>query len=345
VLEAALANVERAGRHVVTPEDMLLGLLQVAPDVVARAAVDLAAMEATIRALEPAPDDDPRTRLHRYSQAARNAVARAQDEARLLDHAYVGTEHLLLALIRDEHGVAGRVLADLRVDLDEARIHVERVVGRGAAPAPPGELPFSGRATRILRIAFDESFRNTDIDTGHLLLAIERDDAGVAVLVLGRFGISGGLVRRSTLALLAHAPVDLPAPGPAPATRAAFEDAERESAALGKPWTGCEHLLLALIRRGGRVAAALLSLEVTLDDVRSGVIELGGGERDSEPFLTARLVRVVVLAERLAQQEGRPQADAENLIVALARDSVGAARELLGAAADEDVLRRALGAH
>ncbi len=178
MIESALRNAQQAGRELVTPDDLLLGLLEVGPDVVARAAVDLALIEAKVRAWKTSLPDEASPRLHRFSQAARNAVVRAQEEARLLDHAYVGTEHLLLALIRDEHGAAGRVLADLRVDLDVARVHVERLVDRGEAAPAGGDLPFSSDAKRVLQLALHESFRNTDIDTGHLLLAIERDGDG-----------------------------------------------------------------------------------------------------------------------------------------------------------------------
>jgi ATP-dependent Clp protease ATP-binding subunit ClpA len=342
VLEAALRNAQQAGKELVTPEDLLLGLLEVAPDVVARATVDLAAMEATIRSWKVPDDHEPRAGLDRFSRPARDAIARAVDEARLLDHAYVGTEHLLLALIQDDHGVAGRVLADLRVGIAEARIAVERIVPRGDEPAPPGSLPFTARSKRVLELALRESFRGRQIDTGHMLLGIERESDGVAVIVLERLGASRGLIRRTTLAMLGHDPVATPAPRPTPSTASAFWAAEQEAAALGQQWVGCEHLLLALIRRGGRVAAALSELGVQLDPVLWGVIDLGTGGAP-QPFRTARLVRVVRVAEGLAKDAGRPQANEEDLLVALVRESVGVARELLGDAGDEARLRRALG--
>jgi ATP-dependent Clp protease ATP-binding subunit ClpA len=342
VLEAALRNAQQAGKDIVTPVELLLGLLEVAPDVVARATVDLAAMEATIRSWKAPDDDEPHAGLDRFSRPARDVIARAADEARLLDHAYVGTEHLLLALIQDDHGAAGRVLADLRVGLAEARIAVERLVPRGDEPAPPGSLPFTARSKRVLELALRESFRGHQIDTGHVLLGIERDGDGVAVLVLERLGASRGLIRRTTLAMLGHDPVATPAPNPTPSTASAYWAAEQEAAALGQQWVGCEHLLLALIRRGGRVAAALSELGVQLDPVLWGVIELGTGGAP-QAFRTARLVRVVRVAEELAKDAGRPQANEEDLLIALVRESVGVARVLLGDAADEARLRRALG--
>jgi ATP-dependent Clp protease ATP-binding subunit ClpC len=141
--------------------------------------------------------------------------------------------------------------------------------------------------------------------------------------------------------MLGHDPVPTPAPSTPPSIGSAFAGAG-EAAALGQPWVGCEHLLLAPIRRGGRVAAALAGLGVALDHVLWGVIELGGVDRQAEPFLTARLVRAVRTAQRLAEDAGRPQPDERDLILGLARESIGAARELLGRAADEAALRRAL---
>jgi ATP-dependent Clp protease ATP-binding subunit ClpA len=134
-----------------------------------------------------------------------------------------------------------------------------------------------------------------------------------------------------------------PAPDPTPSTRNAFASAEHAASTLGQSWAGCEHLLLALIQRGGRVAAGLAKLGVTLDAVLWGVIELGGGDGTLRPMRTVRLVRAVRTAERLAREAGRPQADDVDLLFGLVRESVGAARALLGAAADEVALRHALG--
>jgi ATP-dependent Clp protease ATP-binding subunit ClpA len=346
ILEAALKNVDHESNDVVTPEHLLLGVLEVAPDVVARTAVDLPAMEATIRAWRIAADDEPTSGLHRFSPAARDAIARAAEEARLLDHAYVGTEHLLLALVRDERGAAGRVLADLHIRLGEVRVQVERIVGRGEAAAPGGDLPFTARAKRVLRLALHETFRSSKIDTGHLLLGIERDGEGVAMMILERLGASAGLVRRCTVAMLAHDPLETFGAFAPPSTRAAFASAEDEADALGHAWVGSEHLLLALLRRGGRGPAALADLGVTLVTVQSRMLEVGdSGNGMSERFLTARLVRAVAVAEELAREAARPQADDVDLLLGVVRESLGLARTLLGPAADEPALRRALDGH
>ena len=271
-------------------------------------------------------------------------ITRAAAEARLLDHAYVGTEHLLLALVRDEHGAAGRVLADLHIRLGEVRVQVERIVGRGVAGVPDGDLPFTARAKRVLQLALRESFRASRIDTGHVLLAIERDGEGVAMMILEQLGASAGLVRRCTIAMLVHDPMETFGAFAPPSTRAAFASAEDEANALGHAWVGSEHLLLALLRRGGPGPVALAALGVTLLTVQSRMLDVdGGGNGMSERFLTARLVRAVAVAEELARDAGRPQADDVDLLLGLVRESVGLARTLLGPAADEASLRHVLG--
>ncbi len=175
-----------------------------------------------------------------FSPAAREAIARAAEEARLLDHAYVGTEHLLLGLLRDEKGAAGRVLADLHIRLGEARVQVERDRrawgGRIAGWQACGS-PLARSACSSWRCASRSA--SSKIDTGHVLLGIERDGEGVAMIVLERLGASRGLVRRCTIAMLAHDPVETPGAFAPPSTRAAFVSAEDEANALGHAWVGC----------------------------------------------------------------------------------------------------------
>ena len=138
-LEVALRLAADAGREEVSPVDILLGLLEVAPDVVARAAVDLHAVaERSRRFADPsllprlAPRVPARSELPLagFSEGAHEVLRVARDEAQRLGHSYIGTEHLLLALVQDERGVAGRVLAGLGVELDQVRDRVEHIVPR-----------------------------------------------------------------------------------------------------------------------------------------------------------------------------------------------------------------------
>jgi ATP-dependent Clp protease ATP-binding subunit ClpC len=134
--------------------------------------------------------------FQRFTERARNAVVLAQDEARRLKHNYIGTEHLLLALLRDGDSVAGRVLTGLDVDLDGTRSEVARIVGEGDV-VRSGEIPFTPRAKKVLELALREalSLGHNYIGTEHVLLALARSDEGVAAQVLSGFGIGRDALR------------------------------------------------------------------------------------------------------------------------------------------------------
>jgi ATP-dependent Clp protease ATP-binding subunit ClpA len=343
VLEAALRNAEREGIETVGPVDLLLGLIEVAPDVVARASVDLEAAAISARVWRTPGADRMQTQ---FSVAARQAIALAHEEARRLAHSYIGTEHLLLGLLQDERGAAGRVLADLRVGLREARRHVEEILGTGDTPPPPGQLPFTPRTSRVFELAAREVWmrpREAEVDTGHLLLGIERAGAGVAVRVLDELGASRAMLRRRTLEVLDGVPVQGTSATIAPSGVHALELADAEAAELGHAWTGCEHLLLALTRRTGAASRALASFGITTDTVLSGLVDLAGVGSSTGRTRTPRLIRTVRTAEQLALAKRYPQATDAELAIALARESAGLARTLLGPDADEDAVRGALG--
>jgi ATP-dependent Clp protease ATP-binding subunit ClpC len=112
-------------------------------------------------------------------------VVFAQDEARRLDHDYIGTEHVLLGLMREQDGVAARTLADVGLTLDEARRRVETVVGRGHAP-PMGDIPFTPHAKKALEYSLRASFELGDkhIGTEHLLLGLIGSGEGMAARLI-----------------------------------------------------------------------------------------------------------------------------------------------------------------
>jgi hypothetical protein len=219
VLEAALRHAARDRVEEVTPVEIMLGLLEAAPDVVARAAVDLEAVEARTRRYgrpgaamlgEPERRPLPDGPLSAFSRGARDVLAHALEEAQRLGHGHIGSEHLLLGLVRDERGVAGRVLADLRVGLEEARARVEHIVpaeedSRHVAGQSAAQMPFTPRMRHIFTLALREmAVRDggTEVESGDLLLAVERDGEGVAVQVLEQLGAPRQLVRQRTLAAL-----------------------------------------------------------------------------------------------------------------------------------------------
>jgi ATP-dependent Clp protease ATP-binding subunit ClpC len=129
--------------------------------------------------------------FERFTPRARHVVVLAEEEARLLRHNYIGTEHLLLGLLREEEGIAARVLEGHRVALAEARRWVTRVVGKGDE-ALDGQLPFTPRMQKILELAMREALTlgHNYIGTEHLLLALIREGEGAALHAMRDLGAS-----------------------------------------------------------------------------------------------------------------------------------------------------------
>jgi ATP-dependent Clp protease ATP-binding subunit ClpC len=123
--------------------------------------------------------------FERFTERARQVVVLAQEEARALKHNYIGTEHLLLGLLREEEGVAARVLDSLQISTEEVRAAVVRIVGTGEEVAT-GQIPFTPRAKKVLELALREalSLGHNYIGTEHILLGLIREDEGVAARIL-----------------------------------------------------------------------------------------------------------------------------------------------------------------
>jgi ATP-dependent Clp protease ATP-binding subunit ClpC len=138
-------------------------------------------------------------KFDRFTKRARRVLTLAQEEAQRLNHNYIGTEHLLLGLVREENGVAVRVLQELNVDLKQIRERIERTVGRGQR-AMYGKLSLTPRTKRVIELAVDEARRlgHHYIGTEHLLLGLIREGEGVAVDVLKGMGVSLDKVRAQT---------------------------------------------------------------------------------------------------------------------------------------------------
>ncbi len=138
-------------------------------------------------------------KFDRFTKRARRVLTLAQEEAQRLNHNYIGTEHLLLGLVREENGVAVRVLKELNIDLKQIRERVERTVGRGQR-AMYGKLSLTPRTKRVIELAVDEARRlgHHYIGTEHLLLGLIREGEGVAVDVLRSLGVSLDKVRAQT---------------------------------------------------------------------------------------------------------------------------------------------------
>jgi len=142
--------------------------------------------------------------FERFTNRARRVIVLAQDEARLLGHNYVGTEHILLGLLAEGHGVAARALESLGISLDAVRQQVEEIIGRGREGPPEGHIPFTPRAKKVLELSLRESLDlgHTYIGTEHILLGLIREGEGVAAQVLVGLGLDLELVRQRVITLL-----------------------------------------------------------------------------------------------------------------------------------------------
>ena len=131
------------------------------------------------------------SRFEKFSERARRVLTIAQEEARNLNHSYIGTEHILLGLVREEEGVAAKVLTNLGIGLSKVRSAVEFIIGRGEKPST-GETGLTPRAKKVIELAIDEARQlgHNYIGTEHLLLGLLREGEGVASSVLDSFGIT-----------------------------------------------------------------------------------------------------------------------------------------------------------
>ena len=154
--------------------------------------------------------------FERFTERARQVVVLAQDEARALKHNYIGTEHILLGLLREEEGLAARGLASLEVTLEEVRRRVEEIVGVGEE-VTAGQIPFTPRAKKVLELALREalSIGHNYIGTEHILLGLVRENDGVAAAILLDLGLDAERVRGEVITTLGPGAIGAPigAPG------------------------------------------------------------------------------------------------------------------------------------
>jgi ATP-dependent Clp protease ATP-binding subunit ClpA len=141
--------------------------------------------------------------FERFTDRARRVVVLAQEESRLLNHDYIGTEHLLLGLIHEGDGVAAIALEELGVSLDAARLRIEGIIGQGQKAAT-GHIPFTPRAKKVLELSLREAIQlgHDYIGTEHILLGLIREGEGVAAQVLQQLGADLNRVRQQVVQLL-----------------------------------------------------------------------------------------------------------------------------------------------
>jgi ATP-dependent Clp protease ATP-binding subunit ClpA/DNA-binding CsgD family transcriptional regulator len=154
--------------------------------------------------LEAASRSYPELVWERFTDPARRVVVHAQEEARMLNHNYLGTEHILLGLINEGEGVAARALEAMSISFDSARQRVEEIIGQGQA-APTGHIPFTPRAKKVLELSLREALQlgHNYVGTEHVLLGLVREGEGIGAQVLQELGASLQQVRTTVLQLLA----------------------------------------------------------------------------------------------------------------------------------------------
>ncbi|CAM5611355.1 ATP-dependent Clp protease ATP-binding protein [Streptomyces badius] len=143
------------------------------------------------------------TMFERFTDRARRVVVLAQEEARMLNHNYIGTEHILLGLIHEGEGVAAKALESLGISLEAVRQQVEEIIGQGQQ-APSGHIPFTPRAKKVLELSLREALQlgHNYIGTEHILLGLIREGEGVAAQVLVKLGADLNRVRQQVIQLL-----------------------------------------------------------------------------------------------------------------------------------------------
>src|SRR5438552_18215086 len=140
--------------------------------------------------------------FERFTDRARRVVVLAQEEARMLDHDYIGTEHVLLGLIHEGSGVAAQALQALGISLEAVRQQIEGIIGQGRT-APTGHIPFTPRAKKVLELSLREALQlnHSYIGTEHILLGLVGEGEGVAAQVLVMLGGSLSRVRDKVIEL------------------------------------------------------------------------------------------------------------------------------------------------
>jgi ATP-dependent Clp protease ATP-binding subunit ClpA len=183
--------------------------------------------------------------FERFTDRARRVVVLAQEEARMLNHNYIGTEHILLGLIHEGEGVAAKALTSLGISLEAVRQQVEEIIGRGQE-ALSGHIPFTPRAKKVLELSLREALQlgHNYIGTEHILLGLIREGEGVAAQVLVRLGADLNRVRQQVVHLV-HSEK-----GVRPTHIAAAEPARLRAQ---ERWVG--ELLSTLVRLTDRVEA------------------------------------------------------------------------------------------
>ena len=255
--------------------------------------------------------------FERFTDRARRVIVLAQEEARMLNHNYIGTEHLLLGLIHEGEGVAAKVLESLGISLEDMRQQVEEIIGQGQQ-APPAHIPFTPRAKKVLELSNQEARQlgHRYIGTEHILLGLIREGDGVAAQVLVQRGAALDRVRQQVTHLLfGHQAEEAVAARSAerelrllPGVQARMREIEQRLAAIEQrvgtgPDTSDLDEQIEVVRTG--IEAAVEALELALAaSLRDRQRELLAGKAARQEQWAAGHPALPDLAERYQQLAG-----------------------------------------
>ncbi|HEX2702597.1 MAG TPA: Clp protease N-terminal domain-containing protein, partial [Solirubrobacteraceae bacterium] len=286
--------------------------------------------------------------FERFTERARQVVVLAQEEARTLKHSYIGTEHILLGLLREDEGLAARVLESFDITLQRVRGQVVRIVGSGEEVAS-GQIPFTPRAKKVLQLALREALAlgHDYIGTEHILLGLVRENEGVAMRILIDFGADSESVRNEVWRMLgaprgaSAGELVEPSRGPlhtefsrrpleqvigrfTDRAKATVAIAQREALALDHDRVDSEHLLLALTCQEDGVAATVLaSLNVTSDRVRELIESRATTDTElpsANSTFTIQAATVLDHSLRAALGLGHNHIETEHILLSLIRE-------------------------
>jgi ATP-dependent Clp protease ATP-binding subunit ClpA len=300
-----------------------------------------------------------------FSPRAQQVLTLARKEAERFNHHFVGTEHVLLGLIKLGQGVAVNVLQKMGIDLDSVRMEVERQVGTGPDKKAIGNIPYTPRVKRVLALAAKEAkaLTHTYVGTEHILLGLRREGDGVAARVLKSLKVDLDMTRQEILKELdpnfqleerisrweepiskadellsrseeAILGAEEPILNLNPHAQQALAFARKEADRFNHNFIGTEHLLLALVRLDVSVAVTVLKKQGTsLEAIRKEVEKQIGPELEQKvigniPY-TPRIKRVLALAAKEAKALNHTYVGTEHILLGLIREGDGVAARVL----------------
>lgn len=291
--------------------------------------------------------------FEKFWESSINVIMLAQEEARRLGHNYVGTEMILLGLVAEGTGLAAKVLKSMRVNLQDARIEVEKIIGRGSGELAV-EIPFTPRAKRLLELSLEESrlIGDGSVRTEHLLLGLIQVDDGVAARVLENLSADSAAIRAKVTEILLRkfnrytiepqkSDTGILIMSKPPIFETFTEKsievimlAKKESRRLRHSFVGTEQILLGLIaERTGVAAKVLKSMGINLKNARievGKIIGLGSDVVEESIYFTSRASRVLDLSqEESLLVLGDDYIRTEHLLLGLIREEEGVGAKVL----------------